>query len=81
MPKFVTSQNIEIDLELASLGERILAFLIDIFVIFVFMVLCLWIISSGFDRPEFYFIPWVLVMFYSLLFESLFRGKVLAKRP
>jgi uncharacterized RDD family membrane protein YckC len=80
MPKFVTSQNIEIDLELASLGERILAFLIDMFVIFVFIVLCFWIISTGFDRPEFYFIPWVLVMFYSLLFESLFQGQSIGKK-
>ena len=38
MPKFVTNQNIEIDLELGSLGERILAFFID-WIIMVFLII------------------------------------------
>lgn len=80
MPKFVTSQNIEIDLQLASLGERILAFFVDAFVVFVFVGLTSWLVSAGFDRPEFYFIPWILVMFYSLLFETFFHGQSIGKK-
>ncbi|MEP1096005.1 MAG: RDD family protein [Cyclobacteriaceae bacterium] len=78
MSKFVTNQNIEIDLELASLGERILAFFIDALVIFGFMIMISMIFSSaGETLLVIILIPF---MFYSLFFEYFGNGQSLGKK-
>lgn len=80
MPKFVTNQNIEIDLEQGSLGERIIAFFIDAFIIFFFMMGMSIVISQlGLDdwTMAFFYIP---VMFYSLIFEYFGNGQSPGKR-
>ncbi len=80
MPKFVTNQNIEIDLELGSLGDRIVAFFID-FVILVTIIL----ISSAFISNlglEGWMIAiiYIPLMFYSFAFEYFGNGQTLGKR-
>ncbi len=80
MSKFVTNQNIEIDLEIASLGERILAFFIDAIIIF-FLLMAVSITVSNMNLDA-----WIIgiivlpFMFYSLLFEYLGNGQSLGKR-
>jgi len=76
--KFVTNQNIEIDLELASLGERILAFLIDALVIFGFMVTISMILRSAGEKLLFMIL--IPFMFYSLFFEYFGNGQSPGKR-
>ncbi|MEQ9404037.1 MAG: RDD family protein [Cyclobacteriaceae bacterium] len=80
MPKFVTSQNIEIELELASLGERILAFLLDGIIMF-FLIIGMSIVVGGTNAGSwtflFFYIP---LMFYSLAFEYLGNGQSPGKR-
>ncbi len=81
MPKFVTSQHIEIDLTLASLGERIVAFIIDAFVVFTFLVMSIWMLAITFgENPLLGFIPMLLAMFYTLILEVFFEGQTLGKR-
>ena len=80
MPKFVTNQNIEIDLELGSLGDRILAFLIDAVIIGAFTIgITLAIAQTGSDGwiIMLFFIP---VMFYSFVFEYFGNGQSPGKR-
>lgn len=78
MSKFVTNQNIEIDLEIASLGERILAFFIDAIVIFGFTISISLILQDlGDILSIIIFIPF---MFYSLLFEYFGNGQSPGKR-
>jgi len=80
MPKFVTSQNIEIDLQLASLGERILAYIIDALIIFAYLILCITIISTNELPNEWILFSFILVMFYTLFFETFFQGQTIGKR-
>jgi len=80
MPKFVTSQNIEIDLQLASLGERIVAFIIDLVIIFVFAILCSIAISQAGGGEELFYIMAILIMFHTLFFETLFHGQTIGKK-
>ncbi|MEM6642931.1 MAG: RDD family protein [Bacteroidota bacterium] len=80
MPKFVTNQNIEIDLELASLGDRILAFLIDLVIMIALLVAISYIVSEiGMDgwTISLFYIP---LMFYSFAFEYFGNGQTLGKR-
>jgi len=84
----LSPQNIHINFELASTGQRILAFLID----WVVKILYLWAISfTGLERAlEFSFDDqWSMmalsffiyapVMFYTLFSEYYFEGKTLGK--
>lgn len=81
MPKFVTSQHIEIDLNLASLGDRIIAFIIDAFVMFSFFIASMWIVAKMAGKsPLLFFIPLILIMFYSLVQEVFFEGQTIGKK-
>jgi len=80
MPKFVTNQNIEIDLELGSLGDRIVAFIIDFVIMIVFLLSVTGLISYiNLDSwlVSLFYIP---LMFYSLAFEYFGNGQTLGKR-
>ena len=80
MPKFVTNQNIEIELELASVGDRIVAFIIDALIMIAYMFL-MGIIVGGVNADGFtIFILGVPLFFYSLLFEVFGHGQSPGKR-
>lgn len=77
MTKFTTNQNIEIKLELAGLGDRILAFLIDALIIGIYAVSVTAIVPTS----EPLFIILILpILFYSLLFEIFTNGQSPGKK-
>lgn len=78
MPKFITSQNVELQFELASLGDRIIAFLIDGFILVPYMIIALMITSGTFEGMI--FILMIPPMFYSLLFETFGNGQTPGKK-
>lgn len=74
MTKFITNQNIEIQLELASLGDRIVAFLIDALIMgayAIFMSIIVGIAKIG----TIAFIFYIPLMFYSITFEIFMNGQ------
>lgn len=77
MAKFITNQNIELKLELAGLGDRILAFLIDSAIIasYVFIMFTISAATFGTNSPVAMAIFFLPVMFYSLAFETLSNGQ------
>ena len=80
MPKFVTTQNIEIELELASVGDRIVAFIIDTLIMGAYMIL-MGIIVGGMASDGFaLFVLSIPLFFYSLLFEIFGQGQSPGKR-
>lgn len=79
-----TTQNVAIDYEIASLGERILAYLIDL-LIFVAYAFTWFIIIDGLKEtiPFNIALFWVLALplfFYDLLCEILFNGQSFGKK-
>ncbi|MCS6796000.1 MAG: RDD family protein [Raineya sp.] len=89
-----TTQNVFLEYNLAGLGERILAFLIDLFVMFLYVWLCLELIES-FVRSWFrgentiswttfyilYFFVFILPLStYSLVQEVFFNGQTIGKK-
>lgn len=75
MTKFITNQNIEIQLELASLGDRVAAFLIDGLIILAYVILAIFIISAVDGGSVFAIIIFIPLMFYSLCFEIFMNGQ------
>ncbi len=82
MTKFITNQNVEINLELASLGDRILAFIVDAAIIgtYIFMITIFFapLISGG--NYVVLIVLGLPVLFYSLLFETLSNGQSPGKK-
>lgn len=78
-----TSQNIDIDYEVAGLGERILARLIDLG-IFIALIIIGAIIGSGVNNRIFgmvlLFIYLGIFVFYDLVCEIFFNGQSIGKR-
>ena len=80
-----TTQNIALEYDLASLGERIVATIIDLVIMGAYLFLITMVLSSSagaFDNGEawlyvFLFLP---VAFYSLLSEQFFNGQTVGKR-
>ncbi|MDH5609349.1 MAG: RDD family protein [Cyclobacteriaceae bacterium] len=81
MAKFITNQNIEIKLELASIGDRMLAFLLDALILFAYFMLVV-IISESFSgfSSLFLMVAMLPMMFYSLLFEIFYHGQSPGKK-
>ncbi|MBV6646199.1 MAG: RDD family protein [Cyclobacteriaceae bacterium] len=79
MPKFVTSQSVEIDLELGSVGERIVAYLIDLAVIFAYLMVVLFFTAS-FREPIIISIAFIPILFYSLTLELITGGQSIGKK-
>ena len=86
--RITTSQNIDIDYEIAGLGERMLAWLIDFAIFFVVLIAVLVVINldgvgRGFGSKAF-FIPMIiyaaLYVFYDLLCEIFMNGQSIGKR-
>lgn len=76
MTKFITNQNIEINLELASLGDRILAFIIDMMIIVAYLFTMGFITGmSGGESSVVFGVLVIPVLFYSLVFEVFMHGQ------
>lgn len=85
--RITTSQNIDIDYEIAGLGERILARLIDLAIFFLIFVLGFFVgsltnlfVASGAGTVIILIIYAVLFVFYDLLFEVFMNGQSIGKR-
>lgn len=82
---FETSQNVMINYPLASLGDRILAFLLDfvIFIAYYFLVFIVMSITATFGQEGVMFI-YILaslpVLFYHLICEVFFEGQSIGKK-
>lgn len=84
--KITTTQNIDVEYELASLGDRILGYIIDMLVIIAYVVI---ILALFFGFPEmfdtgskamslfYFFIP---IIFYDVAFELILNGQSPGKR-
>ncbi len=82
MSKFITNQNIEINLDLASLGDRILAFIIDALIIIVCLIAVFILISLVVNEYFTFALSLITIpfFFYSLLFEWFGNGQTPGKR-
>ena len=80
MPKFVTNQNIEIELELGSLGDRIIAFILDSIIKAGILIVGVGIFAATTQEEWVVFILYIPIMFYSLLFEYFYNGQTPGKR-
>src|SRR5580700_8154459 len=76
-----TTQNIDIDYEIGGLGERILAYLIDLGIFlalwFLISVSFAYLPNSGIQ--VFYWILSILLLFYDLVCEVFFNGQSIGK--
>jgi uncharacterized RDD family membrane protein YckC len=85
--EIITSQNVMIEYQLATVGDRILAFFIDAFVIAFGIFMWLSILSRSLSYNDDYFLivflqrfaPLLGTFFYFLLMES-FTGQTLGKK-
>lgn len=79
-----TSQNIDLDYDLSSVGERIVAGLIDYGILFAYLIIFLISISFGklgsTTTGILFFISFLPVCFYSLLSELFLQGQSVGKR-
>ncbi|MBV8390583.1 MAG: RDD family protein [Mucilaginibacter sp.] len=85
--KITTSQNIDIDYEVAGLGERILARLIDLAIFFLIYILGAFMASltNWFTHGDLGIIIVIIVyavlfVFYDLIFEIFMNGQSIGKR-
>lgn len=76
-----TTQNIELEYPLAGIGERMLAFLLDILIMFSFIAVVAGIFSiPGFDTPDFLIWITVIIAFlYRFFAELFFNGQTVGK--
>jgi uncharacterized RDD family membrane protein YckC len=87
-----TTQNVNINFTAASVGERILALLVDLLIQAAYLIIILWGVFYGLELSDamqgldpwsktaiiiLFFLP---VMFYTLSFESIFEGQTLGKK-
>ena len=85
-----TSQNVNINFTTASLGERMLAFFIDMIVKIAYLYAVIYVTSAlgiygnlNFDSWEQMVITFIIyspILFYSLILEALFNGQTVGKR-
>jgi uncharacterized RDD family membrane protein YckC len=78
-----TSQNIEIEYELASIGDRIVAYLIDGLIIIAYVVIVMLTLNFGVISSSnlwIFFLLFLPVMFYSLINEIVFNGQSVGKK-
>lgn len=76
MTKFITNQNIEIHLELASLGDRILAFIIDALIIGCYLIFISAVVGAfGLNSTALLLLFYTPAFFYTLAFETFMHGQ------
>jgi len=83
--RFQTSQNVDVEYELASIGDRILANLVDYLIYFGWVLAAGWLFSVSdlkSDLSTFFIILGVVlpILFYPLLTEYFLNGQTLGKR-
>ncbi len=86
--EILTSQNVNIEIEPASLGDRIIATLIDFAVLFILYLIFILILISNkvYDNFGFNLITYVIfiislpIVFYSFLFEVFQNGQTIGKK-
>jgi len=90
--KVTTAQNVDIDYEVASLGDRLLARILDYAVFMGIYMICIWSFlgitagsgqSNNFDGTGFLImiIVWLsLCVFYDIVTEVFFNGQSIGKR-
>ena len=81
-----TTQNVYLDYKIVSIGERIVALLIDVFILYLYLILVQYIGKAiGYIYEDTWtqrglmsliFLP---AMFYSLIMHSLFNGRTVGK--
>jgi uncharacterized RDD family membrane protein YckC len=81
-----TTQNVNLDYKIVSIGERIVAFLIDGFILYLYAVLVNligdaigYIYEDGWTQRGLMALIFVPAMFYSLLMHSIFNGRTVGK--
>lgn len=76
-----TTQNVFIQYPIASLGDRIVAYLIDLVITIAYVILVIMVIASSGSMSEFVLLGMFLpVAFYHLLFEIFMDGQSPGKR-
>src|SRR5678815_5035679 len=81
-----TTQNIELEYELASLGERMVATIIDLVILvgYIILVQLFGTFSNGLFNSDVGWIAFFIIMlpvtFYSLLSETYLNGQTVGKR-
>jgi uncharacterized RDD family membrane protein YckC len=81
-----TTQQVHLDYEIAGIGERIFAFIIDAFLLIIYVIVSLtWMFdifggSSAGSYVIFYLMVYLPPMLYHLLFEFFWNGQSLGKR-
>ena len=82
-----TTQNVALSLNLATLGDRIAAYIIDILIKYAYVLLILLIMAMilGGSKNETFIITIVIILlipvvFYSLIFEIFYNGQTIGKK-
>jgi uncharacterized RDD family membrane protein YckC len=76
-----TSQNIEIDYDLAGVGDRIVAYLIDVLIYIAYYTSLMLLQSTGdFSGYGFQFVAIIPILVYQLLTEVFLNGQSIGKR-
>ena len=77
----LTTQNVKIRYPLASIGDRILAFIIDSLIMFAYGFLVIFsLASSDVENIYVYIVLVGPLLFYHLLFETFMEGQSIGKR-
>lgn len=77
-----TTQNVPIEYEIANLGDRVIAYLVDLFVVFGYLIMASAIISALPALPAWaYWTIFLLpIMLYDLVLEIMLSGQTIGKR-
>ncbi|NNC71129.1 MAG: RDD family protein [Flavobacteriaceae bacterium] len=80
-----TAQNVTIQQRAASVGVRIGSYLLDLLLMILYLILCIWLLGTlgldeGFDAWAIYLVISLPIFFYHLLFEVLMNGQSPGKR-
>ncbi|QLG46424.1 RDD family protein [Costertonia aggregata] len=81
-----TTQNVNLDYKIVSIGERILAFLIDAFILYLYAVLVQqigkaisYVYEDNWTQRGLMGLIFLPAMFYSMLMHSIFNGRTIGK--
>lgn len=80
--KISTTQNIDIEYEAASVGERILAWLLDFAIQVVFFIIMVLIVGTlRLDEVQWiYILIYIITFFYHLVMETVWHGQSIGKK-
>lgn len=75
-----TSQNVTLEFRIASVGDRILAFMLDVMILgFTAIIIALIFTQTGIGSSPWMVVLFLPLVFYHFLFEVLFNGQSLGK--